>query len=155
MPEEYELLPVSTIEELKKEVEELKKVKETAASAAELVDSIKELADYVDKLIVVDADLHSRITDLMIKITDLTKEMKVVSDLLRKGLGEPVSIEPKQVKSVAVQGVKPSNPVEEIRRLREENEKLLKQLSDLEKIYRERETKEMLRKALEKHYGGI
>ncbi len=151
MPEEYELLPVSTLEELKKEVEELKKVKKTVSSTAELVDSLKELADYVDKLIVIDADLHSRITDLMIKITDLTKEMKIVSDLLRKGLGETRTetnpIEPKPRTS--------TSPVDEIRKLREENEKLLKQLSELEKVYRERETKEMLRKALEKHYGGI
>ena len=138
-------------------MEELKKIKDTTGSISDLFESLNELADYVDKLVVVDADLHSRITDLMIEVTNLTKEMKVVSDLLRKALNEN-NIEEKHTKPASKpmnNNVPSSNPVDEIHRLREENERLLKQLSDLENIYRERNTREMLKKALEKHYGGI
>ena len=108
------------------------------------------MADYVNKLVVIDADLHSRITDLMIKVTDLTKEMKVVADLLRKALGENVqNVQP--VKEVQKPSQTQVSPLSELESLREENEKLTQQLSDIEKLYREKMTKERLRKALEKY----
>ncbi len=145
MADEYELVPVSPLEKLKKEIEEIKKLKE-GLPTAELSDSLRDLADYVNKLVVIDADLHSRITDLMIKVTDLTKEVKVVSDLLRKALGEvPQQKEAKKEKPKSL------SPIEEIERLREENAKLMNELSQIEKLYSERMTKERLRKALEKY----
>lgn len=147
MADEYELVPVSPLEKLRREIEELKKAKE-GLPTTEMVDSIKDLADYVNKLVLVDTELHSRITDLMIKITDLTKEVKVVSDLLRKALGgAPIQTSKKVIETPE----KPLSPLEEIEKLREENEKLTQQLSEIEKIYREREIKNKLKNALEKY----
>ena len=160
MSGEYELVPVSPLEKLRKEVEELKKAKE-GLPTNELVNSLRDLSDYVDKLIVVDTELHSRITDLMIKITDLTKESKLVFDLLSKAIesNEKPKVEKPQIKKPISQKQvsqdltpkKPISPIDEIEMLRKENEKLTQQLSEIEKIYRDREIKNKLKNALQKY----
>ena len=151
MTDEYELVPVSPLEKLRREVEELKKVKE-GLPTTELANSMRDLADYINKLIVVDTELHSRITDLMIKITDLTKEVKAVFDLLIKATGGTVQETQKQKQQpIQKQVQKPISPLDEIEMLRKENEQLTQQLADIEKIYRDKEIKSKLKNALQKY----
>ena len=151
MADEYELVPVSPLEKLRGEIEELKKVK-GGLPTTELTNSMRDLADYIDKLIVVDTELHSRITDLMIKITDLTKEVKAVFDLLIKATGGTIQDVQKFQKQVQKQPIQKSiSPLDEIEMLRKENEQLTQQLSDIEKIYRDKEIKSKLKNALQKY----
>ncbi len=75
------------IKELKSQVEFLKKIVEES-SAKKLEDNIEELNEQITKMVSININLQSKMTELLIKVTDLIRENRELVNLLEEASEE-------------------------------------------------------------------
>lgn len=149
MAQEYELVPVSPIEKLKKEIERLKKEKvEYEIPLEELKKNIERLSEQISKLVTINLNLQAKMTELMIKMTDLIKNEDEMIELLRKASEIEVSAE-REIK------VDLTPLTKELKELSETNKKLVEGLKLLENYLKKAYTKELISKAVKAAGGEI
>ena len=81
--EEYELVQVSPLKKLEREIKKIKN-KDINVPVEKLGDNVEELNEHVSKLITVNINLQAKITELLIKNTELIENVNEMVELLRK-----------------------------------------------------------------------
>lgn len=148
-----ELLPASAL----RKFESVEKAEISTLEA--LQKDIKELAQKIDRSVEVNVNLQTRIVDLMTKLTEIIESLKDVIAILKGPVklenvptieeqkeAMAVSMEPKEVEEEQ----KPTDLTLELKELLEQNKLLISTLKDLEADLKRSETKEAIKKALEK-----
>ena len=127
---------------------------------------VTSISNSVEKLVQVNKDLQTKISDLMVKVTVLTGEVKDMVDMMRaSGFKPPEEVMPKmpglpEVSETPDLGfpeeeeTKPKTRItSDIKLLAEQNVELTKTLRALEEQLKKESTKEAIKRALEKSRG--
>lgn len=145
---EYELVPISPLQKIKREIDEIKKIKQ-GLPIEDLHESIKNLVIYLDKSSKTNQELVSRMAELMIRITELTARVSDMVDVL--GGKSVVQVETQRVQEIApVQPSKPADVASNIKNLTQQNVELTRTLRDLEGQLKKDSIRDALKKAIEK-----
>lgn len=134
----YELVPVSPIERLAREIRRIK----AAEVPPELRKSVSDLSEQVSKMVTVNINLQAKMTELMIKIADLVKELREIGDLLRRA--SEVEVE----EGAAPAEISLTPVVEELKKISEQNERVVKAIEGLQDYLKRTYTRSLISRAL-------
>ena len=141
---EYELVPVSPIKRLEREVEELKKRKVAQVPVEKLGDNIEKLNEQVSKLVIVNINLQAKITELLIKNAELIEGVTEMVQLLKRASEVEMGPEAKPELKIDLGPV-----TNELKSINAQNAQILEGFKKLnEYLFRSRR-REMLGRALE------
>ncbi len=82
--EEYELVPLSPLKKIKQEIEDLKRTRVEQVPLDDLRRNIERLNEQVSKLVTVNINLQAKITELLIKDSEMIEQVTEMVDLLKK-----------------------------------------------------------------------
>jgi len=119
---EYELVPISPIKKIEKEIERLRKEKfSTTIPLEEFKKDVEKLSEQIDKLVTINLTLQTKITELLVKHAELLKDLDDMILLL------------KQATEVETEtGIVNLEPVvEELKKLEKQNEEMSEAIREL------------------------
>lgn len=119
---EYELVPVSPIKKIEKEIEKIRKEKfGTTIPLEEFKKDIEKLSEQIDKLVTINLTLQTKITELLVKHAELLKDLDEMVALLKQA----TEVETE----AAVVNLQPV--VEEIKNLEKQNAEMSEAIKEL------------------------
>lgn len=141
---DYELVPITPIMKLKKEVDALKRERQIDLPMDEINRNMERLSEQLSKLVSININLQAKMTELMIKTTDLIEGVSEMVDLLRRA--SEVEVEGGQVVQLPPEALSPV--VEELKKMSRTNKEVTDAMKDLEKYIRKEYTRGLIRGAL-------
>ncbi len=142
--EEYELVPVSPIKRLEREIEDLKKKKVAEIPIEKLGDNIEKLNEQVSKLVTVNINLQAKITELLIKNAELIEGVTEMVELLKRASEVEVTAETKPEQKIDLSPV-----VNELKNISSQNAQILEGFKRLNEYMQKTYRRGMLEKVLE------
>ena len=133
---DFEVISVAPIQTVKKIVEDVGETRE------DFMEAINKLAKQVDRIAVTNLSLQAKMTDLLIRVTDMIKHMESMINLLQKaseGEGEPPEIKA---------NIEPVT--NELKKLNIQMEELKAKMGDMTEYMRKVYTRQLLGRVIEK-----
>lgn len=110
---------------------------------------ILELREQVEKLITLSINLQAKMTELMIKVTDLIANEKEMITLLKEVSEiEAESLKTSEATGGVVQQVNMQPLIDELKKLSSQNDQMIKSMSEVENYLKKAYTKGLLRSML-------
>jgi hypothetical protein len=110
---------------------------------------ILELREQVEKLITLSINLQAKMTELMIKVTDLIANEKEMITLLKEVSEiEAESLKASEATGGTVQQVNLQPLIDELKKLSSQNEQMIKSMGEVENYLKKAYTKGLLRSML-------
>ncbi len=139
----HEVVPASTLRKIRKDIEEIGGQR---LVLNKLEKSVEKLTEKVELSIKTNIDLQEKVTELMLHITELVENMQKMTEFMGLGMVPIQQMPPEE----ELQKPQKKDISEQLRLLAEQNRELTQTLRSLEEQLKKGETKEAIRKALEK-----
>jgi hypothetical protein len=110
--------------------------------------AINKLAEQTDKMVTVSINLQAKMTELMIKVTDLTENVIEMVDVLKEA-GELDMESSTEGATVSVEPI-----VSELKKMQQQNEETLKEIKNLLAYMKKSYTRELIGKAVRSNSEG-
>lgn len=118
---EYELVPISPIKKIQRELEEIRKSRVATLPLEEFKKDVEKLSEQIDKLITINLTLQTKITELLVKHAEVLKDLDEMVNLLRQAT--EIESEAGTVNLAPV--------VEELKKIQEQNKELMETIREL------------------------
>ena len=149
----YELVPLDPIKKLEREIEELKKAIytkpetkiEKSSEFSLLVDLIKSNQEIINTIVRSNLELQSRISEAVVAINELTREIKKLIDILKEAAvetavgGEETTEEKKEKEDITkTLEIVVNKLYEKFDLIEKQNNKIIELLNDISKSLKEK-----------------
>ncbi|MCW1300864.1 MAG: hypothetical protein QW507_01515 [Candidatus Nanoarchaeia archaeon] len=118
---EYELVPISPIKKIQKELEEIRRSKISTLPLDEFKKDVEKLSEQIDKLITINLTLQTKITELLVKHAEVLKDLDEMVNLLRQAT--EIESESSVVNLAPV--------VDELKKIQEQNKEMMETIREL------------------------